>query len=386
MELEIKYNKQYNRKMVDMKNILAVTNDFGATGAMIPVVKELLKAGNSVEIFAFFGQPAFGLYQSAGFVPRTGTPEDLRTVVGESDAVICGITSSENGADRLALKMAIELNKPTFVVFETWPHRWLQVYKERDADLYKKATMIFVPDQASMELMVSKGFSREQVSVLGNPVWDSLIAERVNKETYRAEQRKKFGIPKDALVFLYTTTLDMDDQTIDKPEHPEWLGKSEESVIVEFLEAVREARKTNEHVRGIIREKPGYGRVKIERLIRENCPDVYFDDERYKGGTPTILASDVVFGMATLAVQNSALLGVPAFYYLPLLCREDPMIASNQAGLTIPLYTKGDMGAVIGEMAKSPKECVNQYLEKMNIPSAENSAEAIAEEISKMMV
>ncbi|MBI4138607.1 hypothetical protein HY479_00460 [Candidatus Uhrbacteria bacterium] len=357
------------------KNKLFATNhDMGSAQAMAPALHVLQQQGSEVVAFVNGATlrpqdhpdvsqeelpeaPASQIFRAAGLDTRTIQGDsDLRSMIASEkpDLVLVGISAPDYGSEKMALKAAIELGIPVAFIVETWPHRWLEVYEQRDIPLYRQAGLGLLWDQFSCDHMKSQGFDSTLFVATGNPSQDAFAALKNDRAKHRAAMRDRFRIPEDAVLIQYSTALSLDDPEEDKPGHREWSGFSEADSVREYLTAMRDVASENApyKVRGVIRQKPSFSGVRVQEMIREICPAVIYDNSR-ETGNALLLASDIVVGSMTLMIQNAAMLGVPGAFYLPDLCTPDPMI-SNRLGFTIPMYARGDLGQLIRDAAYRP--------------------------------
>lgn len=363
-----------------MKTLLAAFTDFGGAQAALPVLQHLYVSGEwRIRLFTQEGSPASLVYKSSPISIVTGNDFDFGAEM--PDVVLTGIACADVEAGKAALQFAVQNAIPSAVLLETWPNRWLDVYKHRDRVLYTRASEIMVPDYLSVNILSEQGFRAERIVATGNPTNDIIAELARERAKYRTEIRCKHQIPLAATVALFVTTIDLDDEANNSPHHPEWLGRKEEDVVREYLEAIRD---TKGAVYGLIRQKPGHGTRRVKELIDEICPTASsLDNDPYKMGVPCLLAADVVFGVATLAVQNAAMLGIPAVYYLPDLCKEDPMI-TNKIGVTIPFYNSGEMGEVIRSLATpGVVSCLRRQMTKIELPR--DATANVVREIEKLV-
>src|SRR3989344_3917331 len=344
--------------------ILGATTDFGAASTMVPGLRRLKENGEEVVTAAWADTPASNSFLKAGFPPAyEETAHAIHTE--KPDFVLVGITGGgTKGIDRIALDCAFRFRIPSAVLFETWPDRWLSTHSEEEIALYKKANRLFITDTIARQTLIDQGFNPLAIIVTGNPVNDEIVRIARSREAYRKEIRDQYRIPLDATLILFVTTNDLDIEANSSPEHPEWLGIKEEDVIMEYLEATREVSRKNSSIRGLIRQKPSHGTRRITELIQSICPSVGLDMRQYEMGIPTLLAADVVIGVATLAVQNAAVLGIPAVYYMPNLCKEDPMI-TNKLRITIPYYGRGELARLIRGIGDSPRRVTHELKREM---------------------
>lgn len=345
--------------------IFASNHDIGSSQAIIPVLRRLQERGDEVITFTVPGAPAEAAFVQAGFPPlhpaeygeeRLDRPAMFRIIERVlPDLIIGGVAAPDDGSEKLAFQAGLDRQIPTAMILETWPNAWLGTdYGKRDFPLYSRLDALCVPDGASREMMTAYGYAEERVHATGNPANDQLGALLADRDRHRREIRERYGIPQDALVVLWCVTFDHEDVACFRPDHRSWLGFDDRELTVEFLDAMQRAETLSAgKIRAMVRQKPSYPANLVPKLITEHCPGAVFDHAPFPLGAPPLLASDLVIGAATIVVQTAALLGIPAVYYEPDLCKPDPM-ATNGLGITVPLYERGALKQLLLRLANDP--------------------------------
>jgi hypothetical protein len=239
--------------------------------------------------------------------------------------------------------VAQELGIPTAVLFETWPHHWLQAYGERDRELYRQAIRLFVPDETSARFLEDAGWHRLQLAAFGSPVHERLLGDLLpERDRLRKEFRDRFLIGTHDRVILWPMNLDIDDPSIHEPNHPELNGVPEPVLLETILQSICSLRTRGiEHVRLIIRRKPTHP----ERVLRGLC-DQYADaramiDAMPGGSAPAaaMFGADLVLGTGgTTMLAQAALCGIPAAHVTVGSERESKSVITNAIELTTPLW------------------------------------------------
>ena len=231
--------------MPSKPRLFATNHDMGSASAMAPALQKLKLMGWEIVTFALQDAPAFQIFSQANLDPQTPLSYGFDECASDAmdrilrlitpDLVLVGVSVSETGSEKLALRSALKANIPTAFIVETWPHRWLDVYGKRDVPLYRQASIAMVTDEVSSQYMISCGFPQDILAVTGNPSEDGFAANIAKRDAYRRETREAFHIPQDAIVIQWSMALDLDDPEQDKPGHSEWMGFSERESVREFL-------------------------------------------------------------------------------------------------------------------------------------------------------
>ena len=384
-----------------MGTICVFQHDMGSAGALTPAL-EILKKQHDVIAFTRAGAPSQPIFEKAGFTLRTlpdFTDETVaRTkqalirellIAVDADCVVVGVSATNAAPERFAIEAAWSFGIPVLALVESWPHRWLASYGERDLPHYLSVHRICVQDSLSQEKLYDVGFESKQVALTGNPLYDNIVDELATLAAPdRSKVREHFGIADNALVFLWATTADLDDPREDNPSCPEWLGYSEADALTEFLTAVADAQKRHPDraIEAIVRVKPTYTTAKIAKLIKVYCPTARLDQVR-NGGTPTIFASDLIAGMATLVLEQAAARKKPVVSYTPNLSRPDIELQASKLGVVVPLYGVGELATLIHLVAADPvREIAIVRSRQKPFITLTNAAGNVAAEIDKLLL
>lgn len=380
------------------KRIFAACRDMGAAGALIPVLQKLKNNDHEVTVYARQGDPARAIFEESGLALADheggeSTDEsifDLLSVI-HPNVVLTGIGTEKDGVEKDLLRVAKELRIPTAVVFETWPHHWLQNYGERDRPLYRTAARTFVPDVPSAQLLDDAGWNPACVVASGSPTHEKLLSDLLPKrEQLRKEFRDRFLIGTNDTVILWPMNLDIDDPSIYDAGHPELNGVPEPVLLETILQGVQSLRRRGvENVRLIIRRKPTHP----ERVLRGLC-DQYADaramiDAMPGAGAPAaaMFGADLVMGTGgTTMLAQAALCGIPAAHVTVGSQRDPKSVITNAIGLTYALWAPRVeiLGDFIQSFAVNAPGMIEQLKPKFNGASAMGAARRIASEVMRI--
>lgn len=357
--------------MAHRQVLFLTTTDLGGTQAVLPVLKRLI-ADQEWEgvVFVTPGSPAEAAYRRVS-IPTKG-PADygypmldlrvMRAILAEQnpDAVLVGISSDDDSADRLVLEAARKENIPCAAIVETFPEVWLARYGDRDAALYRQADRLFVPDALSVDIAVKHGFDAARVRPAGNPADDTLAEEVPLLPWRRSRLRHDCGIPPDATVVAWFGTYDLDNPDHRGPTFEGRYGFGEAEAYREYLEAIRDGAKIasaeGRALRGLFRQKPTYGSEGIRKIERELETFVVHDDQK-DGPFLSIAAADLVCSLiGGTSLHQAAKLGVPGVFYQPGATSATDDQATNRLGITKPLYERGALYELILRIARDPSE------------------------------
>lgn len=387
-----------------MGKILAANHNMGSAMAMVPALKLLMERGHAVATFAAGNDvPAWKTFTNGGLDPRTigrylllqgNTNPCMNSAIAhkvlcdeQPDVVLVGVSdNSSDGVERMLINEARDAGIPVAAIVESWPHNWLATFPEQ-IPTYQRADRLFVLDKLSRARAIQAGFESRRVVVTGNPGYDGLAALHGERENFRNEYRKRFGMnEKDPVVlFVWAVTQNLDEEPTEG--HPEWLGFTETRLLAEFLGAVDEAWLINPGCRAVVRQKPYYGTKTALRLIDRKCPNLaYLDNEDVMMGRMPAVAADVVFGTTTLLLEIAALCGTLSLSYLPGRAETDTKF-TNQIGVTLPLYTRGAVADTVLAIAENPETTIGklkrQRMQSSDLPA--NATKNVADELEKFL-
>jgi hypothetical protein len=357
-----------------VSDIFTTNLDQGSPNGYLPALLQLQKSGYTIIAAASPQAAAGAVFRQAGLTVHPLRDQshwatqdaltEMETLLRQEGpkCVVVGISGSPTGSEKTAIVAAKRLGIPVVALIEGWPHRWLLVHGDRDTPIYKQVDRICIPDNIAKTRLLEEGFHQGQIAVTGNPLKDTLLAQKADATEYRSKYRAHFGIPDDAIVLLYGTTASLDNPDEDHPGSPEWLGYSEREAVIEFLLGISEAGANvnpSKPIVGVIRVKPSpsYPGIVVRELIAKYCPSVHYDQVNYSGKAVPLFGSDAVIGMSTLLVEQAGDLGMPTICYLPNVPPEKDMLV-NTLKIVFPLYKEKGLGNMIRYIANDPEKAL----------------------------
>ncbi len=353
-----------------MAKVLFTNNDIGGTYPWILVLKRLQEAGHEVITAAAESAPSLVVLREAGFQPivlddvsdwkDTDAFYEMNKILcrEKPDCCLVGISATDAGSEKSLVWIAFMYDIPVIALVESWPHGWLEAYGDRDIEIYKDVLRFCVPDAHSFDRMIAAGFNRDQVVVTGNPSDDMLMASLSRREEYRLEVRKHFGITSDAIVITWMTGAELDNPDEDHPNAREWYGAREADLLQYFLSSAEIAKKNvgTKRFEVIVRVEPNIYSDTVRRRIANHCPSAHFDNVGHGGVPKPHFAADIVIGVKTPILDKAAMLGVPAFSYIPNLPSSEVEPFANKIGIVTPLRDQADFARLMRNMTFFPEQ------------------------------
>ena len=381
--------------------IFATCNSTGFWQAAIPVLNRLMAAGHIVHTAAAKSSPSVPFIVSKGFschvLKNTSIWNDPAAVNRvqdllcdlEPDCILVGVADTSAGSEKTAIFAAHDLGIPIVVLVESWPHMWLAAYGERDTPLYQqRVEKVCVMDSLAQAKLLEVGYKQDQVVVTGNPFNDVLAGELAHKDAYRGEVRAHFGIAPEAFVFSYMTTDDLDNPV--GPDHPEWLGHTEESVLREFLIALHltKCEHGDKMFEGIVRVKPGFKGMRVRELIAEICPTAHYDSVNHQGKPHALFAPNIIVTRYSQMLDHAAQLGLPTISVLPNLYAAHRRPIVNQLELVTARYRVGDLLELIKITAANPEAALWKMRDQRRSlsPMVANATDNVTNLLERYMV
>lgn len=258
----------------------------------------------------------------------------------DPDIIITG-TSADDMTERYMWEKARELNKPSVAIIDSWLNYGIRFSKyrldelikyEEDHDRSFVPNKIFIMDRYSKNEMLKEGFSGSQVNVTGQPYFERLRND-YNKITGKeiARAKKTLGIKQRDFVIIFAA------EPLSKL-YPNrgvgYLGYNERTILTHLLSTLEKLQ--NESQRRIIlivRPHPKQSRIEFSGIINKykNKVKIIMPKELYSN--IAISLSDVVVGMASMFLVESAIVGKTILSIQIGLKRKDPFILSRQGAI-----------------------------------------------------
>jgi hypothetical protein len=292
--------------------VLTMARDAGAGAALAPVVRALIHdgrlrvstvaAGKAAAVFERHGLPVIA------FPERPGADEVAALLARERPLLVLTGTSFKPERDALFWRAAAELGIPTVGVVDHWVNYVERFSVQRPFDTLPD--VIAVMDEFTARRLRELGCPAERVRVTGQPYFDELAAE--GAAVLRDEARRELGIDARRTVVAFASEPQARYAGASSND-PGYLGYTEHDVLALVRAALADVAPAALLV------------VKLHPL---EDPDAFHDLADGEGApmirvlrtypvAHLISAADVVVGMTSVFLLESAVLGVPTISIRP---------------------------------------------------------------------
>jgi hypothetical protein len=330
-------------------DVLVLVEDPGAANYVAELPDELRRRGRSC-VLAAAGHAARFLSQRS--IPHTEispdeTPEALRRAWSPRLVVV----GTAGDPDALALRVvdAVRAAGGESIGAVDARTNAERRFRGRGVDpLGHAPDRLLVPDRWTAEAFAALDFAADRIHVCGHPIYDRLRELRDGLEREEARRRTVPGASPDARVVVFLG----EEPTALEPElyrrSPAYTlhgrGGSDdraEIVLEEVLDALAEL---DERPYVVLRPHPRTARAAVGRFRDEV-------DEISTGGSPFELAAaaDLVVGLTTTLLLESAVLGVPTLSVLPRE-EEREWLPTVAAGVTPSVTTRAELRRALPEL------------------------------------
>jgi len=330
-----------------MKKVLLFARDPGGANAVVPLAPQMKLRGH--EPLLYGKDAALKQYLSYGLAGSDLAVEaPVMSVDSYTDFLrrqgpdfLITATGSDDFAEKLLWQAAERLRIPSFAILDHWFNYGIRFspYKLVEQDLYEQdkrhpflPSRILVMDEAVRAAMIDEGFAPERILVSGQPHFDTL-REQANRFSAAEVERYKAGLgmaEKDFLLVFISENITEPAKGDDLEKY--YWGYTERSIFCEVMDALRVAtQETGCRVQVVVKPHPN-------EMI-----DAYSDlIDRKAGGLVSAIvdsavhpvklckAANLVCGMSSMVLVESAILGLPILSVQIGLCRENPFILDQK--------------------------------------------------------
>jgi len=208
------------------------------------------------------------------------------------------------------------------------------VHRELHADV------LAVYGQRSLETYLDQGIAADRCRVIGNPIWDPLIARRSQRDTVRRVLCAKYGFDAAQPIVTFATTWAANLTAVLSED---LFG----TTVAAFLAAVKELRAQGLTVNAVIKDRPvsahlGIGKPRVEAIAAElglSAQDFVYTKE---DGRDWVVASDVLVGVDSNILVEAMMVATPAVNILTdALCRLGPSFDADSGILECEAHELG---------------------------------------------
>jgi len=284
------------------KKALFVINNPGGFRAILPVLPLI----ESYQLFV--------TEQISSLVPESQSKQTLPYYLTEADilkileqqkpsVLIVGtsVPSSKGGnLESLFIQAAFKKGIPSISVLDHWCH-----YQERytlHKTLDALPQIICIMDTKAKKEMLSLGFPESILSVTGQPAFDSLLSNAKDREQCLTERVNRFPVSSDQKLITFVSEPVAEDY-----------GNKRGYTQHEALEILKFVMESIPNTRIAIKKHPRESNDFFSEFIINNN-DFFLSDTAPRD---LVLSSDLVIGMTSILLIESAMMGIPTISFQP---------------------------------------------------------------------
>ncbi len=336
------------------KNILACAHQIGGANAIGPVIIELkADAGINIEVIGYnFSAKGFKKQEIDYHDPLINTDNNRAQINKlaqkiitnhKPDLLLCG-TSDGYNLEKALLVYCKKLKIPTVAVLDNWTNLDLR-FSESEDDLKYLPDKLAVMDEYSRTELIKLGISKDVIEVTGQPYLDKIIDFR--NSSNRHDIRNAFKIkPNEKLITFVSEPHSLDYGTNDS--FPLYKGFTEIDVLDCIVKTINNfILQTDTKIQLKIKLHPKELKHNFAPILK--TADFNFEILQEINQWELVFASDIIIGMESILLVESALLGVPTISLQPGLNSEDNLFC-NKVGLTIPAYSCLEFSEIVKKL------------------------------------
>jgi hypothetical protein len=351
--------------------VLAVASDAGSARVLVPVIRTLADRG--MQVTAATSGPAVGIFSTElpnvspivfDDAASTAALVELLQRVG-ADLLLVG-AGCYNTLEHTARLAARVVRKPAVAVLDYWFEYAARFHRVEDGVAVASwPDVICAPDEHARCGLVDAGAPAGALVVTGPPnIEESLRLWQQPGAFDRDALAGRFGIPQDRTVVLFLSEpyrakpegrlLTGPGGLYDQAGHPAF-GYTALKILERFADALRdEPAASNVHL--LVKAHPLEWAVPLHEFsaARAGAPPGITVIEDADSG-PLVALADVVVGMTSVTLVESALAGKPAYsIQIGFGGRPfDPCVA-NLLGLAVPVFDETELRRAVRTIASCP--------------------------------
>jgi predicted glycosyltransferase len=332
-------------------NILACAHQIGGANAIGPVIIDLkAESYNNVKVIGYnFSANGFNKQDIDYHDPFKNTNENrvqlnklAQKIIRnhKPDLLLCG-TSDGYNLEKALLVYCKKLKIPTVAVLDNWTNLDLR-FSDAENDLNFLPDKLAVMDDYTRIELEKLGISEDVIEITGQPYLDKIIDFKNN--TKKSELRNKLNINPEQILITFVSEPHSHDYGTDG-SFPLYKGFTEIDVldgIVKTINNLVTQIGTNIHLK--IKLHPKELNHSFGPILK--TANFSYEIIQETNQWELVFASDIVIGIESILLVESAILGTPTISFQPGLATLDQLYC-NKIGLTIPIYSKNELSNTI---------------------------------------
>jgi predicted glycosyltransferase len=380
------------------KTVLLFSRDPGGANTVIPLVSRLTEKGYCVKLFG--KDIALTKYAKSG-LPAQDIMKDVEEISLDSiagfiksqmpDFIITG-TSADDMTEKYIWKAAEQYGIPCFAILDQWVNYGVRFSQYSVSELKKYyhdkkhvylPTKILVMDDLAKQKAVEEGLDESRIIVTGQPYFETIknAANRISKKDID-ELHKKLKIQNgDHIIVFASEPISKTYHETDDSEH--FWGYTERTILRNLLDALAELMaKKNKEVKIIIRPHPKEDKDNFNDIMAVyEGKEISLTVDDSTDSLQLIAASDLICGMSSMFLIESAIVGKPVLSIQIGLCRENPFIL-DQIGILKSVLSRDDLETRLSKILendygsavqfKTETEPVQRVIDAMELTLCQN--------------
>lgn len=341
-----------------MKKILLFSRDPGGANVVASLINSLTEKEYKVKLFGKdYALTKYEQFEYTGINIMNSlkeiTLESIKIFLLEEkpDFIITG-TSADDFTEKYLWKCSEELKIPCFAILDQWMNYGIRfsrfsVSQIEEYNLNKiheyLPTKILVMDEYAKQKMIKEGIEECKIEVTGQPYFDYLIKNNnlISSEDILKYKQSKGCSDSDTIIIFATEAITK--TYLDDSKAQQSIGYTDKSIFNEIYKCIKKlSAKSNKNIKIIIRPHPkdeinNY----IEFISKVEEKNIQILIDKNTDGMIAINAADIICGMSSMFLLESAIIGKPIISVQIGLKGENPFIL-NQTGQieTISTSTK----------------------------------------------
>lgn len=378
------------------KKILLFSRDPGGANTIIPLIAPLKSRG--YDVFVYVKDIALQRYESNDIVAKDILNEIKEVSLNNIKIFLEGLnpdfiltaTSADDFTEKYLWKAGEQLGISSFAILDQWMNYSIRFSDYKVSDIANEKillhtylpTKILVMDEFAKEEMIREGFESDKIIISGQPHFENL---RNKYKNISNNEKLKFytdlKIENNELIILFAsenTSKSYNEKDADK----HYWGFTERTILKIILKTISEVclfQKRVRKIRVIIKQHPKED-INNWNDIVENFNHNHIKINVISEGDSMKLAklSNIVIGMSSMLLIESAMLGLPIASIQIGLARDNPFIF-DRIGKVKSILMEEELKTFIQDILV--KENLNKYI----LDTDDIKNERIVEEIIHKM-
>lgn len=338
-----------------MKKILFFSRDPGGTNVLIPLI---LKLEAEYELSIWGKDGAINRYQMQGilcndiaeYYGSNIKPNNIKDFLQrEKPSLVITGTSADDYTEKYLWEEAEKLGIFSFAVLDQWMNYGIRFspYTLGESDKFNgNRTISYLPskvlvmDELSREKLIEEGVPEKNIAITGQPYLEffSSMIRNISEDDIK-KYKRQMKILENEKIIVYASE-DISKMFCDTEEKYYW-GYNEKTTFKQIKNVLNIEKEIAENTKVIIRPHPKEDIDYWKRFIENDKSGKYVLDEK-SSSKLLIAVADLIIGMQSMFLLESALSEKPILSVQIGLCRENPLIL-DEMGVVNTILTSEEL-------------------------------------------